>query len=123
MREFEDREMVKSKCIICGCKNKLHTELLNRSRKFIGYKLTCCACGNSNDFMLNYKENGIPTPEPIDVYMMGKQKCIQPSYCPRKDCKLYGTCNPEKNKKPKPTKQPSNENILNVEVINRPNFL
>lgn len=121
MREFESREIFRAKCIVCGCKNKVHTELLDRSGKFVGYNLKCCACGNSNDFMLNYEDNGVYSPSPFGPYRKGRQTCIQPSFCPRKDCKLYGTC--KKNKKPKPDKQPSKDNILNVEVVHRPNFL
>ena len=54
MREFEDLEMTKQKCFICGCKNKVHTELFDRTNRFIGYRLKCCACGNTHDFLLNH---------------------------------------------------------------------
>ena len=88
-REFEHRHMVRQKCAICGCKNKVHTELLDLDNNLVGYSLTCCACGNKMKFSLDYKNNG--TGKKVKIHD-GKQTCIQPSFCPRKDCKLYGTC-------------------------------
>ena len=55
---------------------------------------------------------------------------MQPSFCPRKDCKLYGTGriknrNCACNKFPNPPKQPCNENNyeLDIEVYEKPKFL
>lgn len=128
MREFEKYEMFKIKCPVCGCKNKVHTELLDINNVFKGYSLKCCGCGNYNRFLLNYKDNG--TGNDTQHLTNGKQRCVQPSFCPRKDCKLYGTCkvkNPDSgsNKFPNRAKQPSNENImdLDIEVFEKPRFL
>ena len=126
MREFEFYEMIKIKCPVCGCKNKVHTELLDRYNVFKGYSLKCCGCGNYNQFLLNYKDNGNRDDAP--VFVNGKQRCIQPSFCPRKDCKLYGTCKKnikyvDSNRFQVPPKHLSNENILDVEVYEKPNFL
>ena len=87
-RAFEHRHMVRQKCAICGCKNKVHTELFDLNNQFIGYSLKCCACGNKLNFFLDYKNNGLQETKIHE----GKQTCIQPSFCPRKDCPLYGTC-------------------------------
>ena len=136
MREFEKPEIIRAKCIVCGCKNKLHTEILNRNNEFIGYSLKCCACGNKHDFMLDYKDNGKTDPDKISLnYHKGKQHCIQPSYCPRKDCLLYGTYDEDDKKKNDSNKGTCSCGIKNctckgdcnrditVEVIQTPNFL
>ena len=85
MREFALRELIMEKCHICGCKNKLVTPIINIAGKVIGRKIRCCACGRTITYMdpahQNYKG---PTSR-------GKKICIQPSYCPHKDCPLYGT--------------------------------
>ena len=124
MREFEKYEMFKAKCPVCGCKNKVHTELMNREEKFVGYSLKCCNCGNYNQFLLDYETNGSQS---VGPYHNGKQTCIQPSYCPRKDCKLYGTCTyGEINKtdfKPQCKKETPLEKTISVTVLNSPKFL
>ena len=130
MREFEKYEMVKIKCPVCGCKNKVHTELLDKNNVFKGYSLKCCACGNYNRFLLNYEDNGNSDRE--NVLYNGKQRCIQSSFCPRKDCKLYGTSKVKNidngnNKFPNRGKQQCNENTccnnIDIEVYTKPKFL
>ena len=129
MREFERREIFTSKCIICGCKNKIHTELLNRNNKFVGYSLTCCGCGNKHDFMLDYQDNGSTDPVVVSMdYHKGRQRCIRPSYCPRTDCKLYNLCfcddDCKCNYKTHPNdKNQGEDNKIEVEVIHKPEFL
>lgn len=125
MREFERLEISKWKCIICGCKNKVHTELLNDAKNFVGYRLKCCGCGNVNDFMLNYKENGKPEPCNSEMNLHpGRQRCIRMSYCPHKDCKLYNThCDRDSHKHCNCTDTHFDTDKLIVEVIHKPNFL
>lgn len=122
MREFEFREIYRQKCFICGCKNKVHTELLDHSGKFVGYALKCCACGDVHEFLLNYEENGKKGLSSL-YYKKGKQTCIQPSFCPHTDCELYGKCKnfDPKNKNIHHGKQPCNE--VKVEVVHTPRFL
>lgn len=128
MRIFEKYEMVKIKCPVCGCKNKVHTELLDRNGVFKGYSLKCCNCGNYNRFLLNYEDNG---KENELIFDNGRQRCIQPSFCPRKDCKLYGTgrlhrgCpNKNINKKQIPCQHICNDiNKPHVEVVNPDKFI
>lgn len=92
MREFERTEVMREKCHICGCKNKLHTNLINKSGKIVGYTLRCCNCGRTIQY-LNPENNVIG-----QKYYKGTQKCIQESYCPHKNCPLYGTCGRNKKK-------------------------
>lgn len=124
MREFEKYEMFKTKCPVCGSKNKVHTELMNNYNKFVGYSLKCCNCGNYNQFLLDYETNGKMSKIP---YKNGKQRCIQPSYCPKKDCPLYGTCTVEKDSinfnEPKKNIYDPKDNTVSIDVINTPRFL
>lgn len=125
MREFEKYEMFKTKCPVCGSKNKVHTELMNRQDKFVGYSLKCCNCGGYKQFLLDYDTNG---KEQMLPYKNGKQRCIQPSYCPRKDCPLYGTCTVEKDDvdfKPQYSKnqEDDDDNHVSVELFHKPRFL
>lgn len=125
MREFEKYEMFKAKCPVCGSKNKVHTELMSRDGSFVGYSLKCCNCGNYNEFLLDYQTNGKIKYLP---YQNGKERCIQPSYCPRKDCPLYGTCTVEQNAtefgdEKKNLYDPEYESNVDIDVINSPRFL
>lgn len=87
MREYEKYEIVKTKCSVCGCKNKVHTELLDNKNTFVGYSLKCCACGHINTFYLDMEKNGTKEPR---RYFQGKETCMMSSYCPRRnECKLY----------------------------------
>lgn len=105
MREFEKFEMFKMKCPVCGCKNKLHTELMDKYNRFLGYTLKCCNCGNTYTFLLDAYNNGQEKPVPVKT---GKERCIQLTYCNRKGiCPLYGTCTVEINDVDfKPAKKP-----------------
>ena len=125
MREFEKYEMVKQKCHICGCKNKVHTELINRQGQFAGYSLKCCNCGRTDVFYLDHQTNGLP--DNFHPYVNGKQRCIQPSYCPKKDCPLYGKSSMDMGDidfKDPPVPQDENyESDVTVELLHKPRFL
>lgn len=127
MREFEDYEIYKEKCKTCGCKNKLQTELLNRRKKIIGYKLTCCACGNTTEFIMEHTENGKRLGNKIEKYE-GKAKCIQPSPCKRYECPLhplYYKYN-NKNKITNSSQHLGNDdanNYLGLELVSRDKFI
>ena len=86
MREIEFREIFRDKCPMCGCKNKIHTELIDQYGKFVGYTLKCCGCGSYREFLLDRDSDKTPHLS----YKNGKQTCIQPSGCPHfQTCKLY----------------------------------
>lgn len=86
MREIEMFEINKMKCPVCGCRNKVYTELLDPSGHHVGFSLKCCACGSYKEFLHDRQYNGAPHP----CYHSGRQRCIQPSYCPQRlHCKLY----------------------------------
>ena len=127
MREFEDYEIYKEKCKTCGCKNKLQTELLNRRKQIIGYKLTCCACGNTTEFIMEHTENGKRLGNKIEKYE-GKAKCIQPSPCKRYECPLhplYYKYN-NKNKITNSSQHLGNDdanNYLGLELVSRDKFI
>ena len=125
MREFEKMEMFKIKCPVCGSKNKVHTELMNKDSKFVGYSLKCCNCGNYNQFLLDHDTNGKENNLP---YSQGLQRCIQPSFCPRKDCALYGTCNMKYNDvdfndKKGTIENLDDENVSHIEIFHKSRFL
>lgn len=102
MREFEEREQIVAKCIVCGGKNKVHTELLDPvTKKFVGYSLKCCVCGNFHTFFNEHESNGTTG---IPEYIPGPQRCIMPHFCPHYDCKLRKHCGPCKPTNPKPHK-------------------
>lgn len=106
MREIEFREIFRAKCPNCGCKNKVHSELMDEDNKFKGYSLKCCNCGKYTEYLLDVENNGIPHMS----YRVGFQSCIQPSYCKYSgtECKLPKY----KDKKIEPISPlPSNENI------------
>lgn len=87
MREFELRELRSIKCPICGCRNKLHTELVDETtRELFGYTFKCCACGHVTEMLIDAKNNGIPHAS----YVQGRSMCIQPSFCPHTECIFHG---------------------------------
>ena len=103
MREFARSEHMLEKCHYCGCKNKLYTDIVDKSTgEIAGHTLRCCNCGRIVEFIdPNYAGIYNKSNLPIINYMngkfiAGKQKCIQESYCPHKNCELYGTCPPRK---------------------------
>jgi hypothetical protein len=129
MREFEKMEMFKIKCPVCGSRNKVHTELMNKFNKFVGYSLKCCNCGNYNQFLLDHETNGKEHNLP---YRQGKERCIQPSYCNKKDCPLHGTCNMEYNDVDFNDKKNHNlqsqnlddcDNVSHIEIFHKSRFL
>lgn len=127
MREFEDYEIYKEKCKTCGCKNKLQTELLNRRKKIIGYKLTCCACGNTTEFIMEHTTNGKRIGNKIERFE-GKAKCIQPSPCKKYECPLHPLHDKyEKNKITDSSQHLGNDddtnNFLSLELFSRDKFI
>lgn len=89
MREFAETEMVREKCHICGCKNKLVIPLSNKNT--IGIAIRCCNCGRTINYI-----NPERVPYVMDfihgnIYAKSPT-CIQESYCPHTKCELYGTC-------------------------------
>ena len=129
MREFEKWELAVWKCPVCRCKNKIHTELMDPCRhKLVGYTTKCCACGDYHEFFNEHESNGV---QGRPNFKYGHQRCVQPSFCPHKDCKLYGTFGPiEPEKQPKPVKpsHPSGEKSPEIgkvvyHIIDEPKFL
>ena len=122
MREFEMYEIFKEKCHVCGCRNKVHAELIDKSDKLIGYSLKCCGCGNYKEFMLDYHDNGKNI---THDFRIANQKCLQPSHCPRKDCPLFGTCGRDDPSKYEKRKEDSCncDNTVSIEIFHEPRFL
>lgn len=89
MREFEMFEIRKQKCFICGCKNKVHTEILDNHDRLVGYSLKCCGCGGYKEFFIDAQNNGKPHP----AYHNGKQTCIMMSFCPHRECPIRNNGN------------------------------
>lgn len=112
MREIEFREIFRAKCSNCGCKNKVHSELMDENNKFVGYGLKCCNCGKYTEYLLDVENNGTPHAS----YKVGFQSCINPSFCPYKGnkCKLP-PYNPNKGEDIKPL--PSNEDLNGYSTI------
>jgi len=81
-REFAKSEIIRQKCSICGIKNKLFTELVYEG-KMIGYKLTCCNCGQCDTFFFN-DDHIAP-----HLYNKGREVCIQVTTCKNKKCPYY----------------------------------
>lgn len=127
MREFEKWEMANMKCPICGCRNKIHTQLISpQTNEFVGYTVKCCACGHLTEFFNEHKSNGFS--ERPD-YIPGPQRCIKRMFCPHRDCMLYNThgqfqpncvcdCCKRKKKKCLP-----NDTTVRYQVTESPKFL
>lgn len=123
MREIEFREIFANKCHNCGCKNKVHTELFD-GNKFVGYSIKCCNCGKYDEYLLDVENNG----KPHRSYRVGKQSCIQPSYCRffcEKKCHLPKFKDPTK---PEVSPLPSDRDInrcstVETRLVHKPRFL
>lgn len=122
MREFEMNEIFKEKCHVCGCRNKVHAELKDIHDNLVGYSLKCCGCGNYREFMLDYKDNGKNIQR---NFKSVNQKCLQPSYCPRTDCPLYGTCGRDDLSSYQKRKETSCvcDETVSIDIFHKPNFL
>lgn len=134
MREFEFYELSTFRCRICGCKNKLYTELIKKEctcgpKKVVGYSTRCCNCGHSLEW---YFDNCGEIAHLNHEVVAGCSKCIQPSPCAHKECKLYGTCDifPPKKKKKKqiapgisPCSKNSDQHELNINYSMSPKYL
>lgn len=112
MREFERTEVMREKCHICGCKNKLYTNIVTKSGKIVGYTLRCCNCGRT----IKYMDPNINIV--CQATYVGSRKCIQESYCPHKNCPLYGTCGRHKKKPPKDNKNNGGNKKCNCDCNN-----
>lgn len=88
MRAYERFEWYKEKCMICGCRNKVYSELLeNITDRYIGFSLKCCACGHLRMYFNERSYNGRLE---IPKYHIGKQECCRRQACPfRKRCMLW----------------------------------
>lgn len=144
MREFAKFEQIKSKCPVCGCRNKVQTPLYEKKEdigvivftdhkghnwdKRIGYSIKCCNCGRYTKFLVDNTTNGNPIPD-TEHLVSGESECIMMSYCKTgKACPLYGSCkinqNPDVVPKPLETREPKDNTIkLAVDPINHPKFL
>lgn len=115
MREFARTEVIREKCHWCGCKNKLFTNLVREDGNIVGHVLRCCNCGRTDTFI----NPGLQ--DEIKRFLNGKlfpgsQKCIQESFCPHKQCSLYGTCGG--NRKP-PKEKSKDHDVNNNKLSNR----
>lgn len=92
-REFAQYEMRKSKCPVCGSRNKLFTGFVDKQTKDkVGYSITCCNCGGVKEFFKDNTKNGLTPIYTRDEYEPSIQRCFQLSLCTHKDdCSLYGT--------------------------------
>lgn len=92
-REFAQYEMRKSKCPVCGCRNKIFTRFVDKqTREKVGHTITCCNCGGVKSFFKDVTKNGLTPIYTSDEFEPDLQRCFQLSGCPHKtDCKLYGT--------------------------------
>ena len=132
MREFARTETMLEKCHYCGCKNKLYTDIIDKKKRILGHTLRCCNCGRTVIFIYpQFTQLTI-----IDFInhklISGSQKCIQESFCPHKNCKLYGSC-----QMPIPDNNQINNNVckcdtycnfqyqneLTINELNKPKFL
>lgn len=103
MREFDRSEHMREKCHYCGCKNKLYTDIVDKTTgEVAGHTLRCCACGRTVTFIdpdysgLQGKSN-LPMIDFMNgKFIAGHQKCIFEQYCPHKNCGLYGSRPPRK---------------------------
>ena len=93
MREFAQYEMRKSKCPICGCRNKLFTRFTDKvTNDKVGYTITCCNCGKVQSFFKDVTKNGTTPIYTRKEYQPTLQRCFQLSGCSKnKECPLYGT--------------------------------
>lgn len=93
MREYARTEIMREKCHYCGCKNKLFTDI---ERSFdgivVGMTLRCCNCGHTVTHLNPSLGIDIVNAFINQKLKSGKSKCIQETYCPHKQCPLYGTC-------------------------------
>lgn len=123
MREFAKDEIIKYKCLVCGSRNKMYTELSFHG-KLVGYNLRCCNCG---DMKLFTSDNGAGIQFIESQLKPERSFCIQNSGCPHTECKLYGTCH----KPPYPDKHPDkgcqhkkqDSDKLIVNAYQKPKFL
>lgn len=86
MRHVRFYERMREKCHLCGCKNKVRTELIDEFGNKVGFNLKCCNCGRSIDYLDDKFRNGDCCSK---EYKKGEQSCIRPTGCPYKDCALY----------------------------------
>ena len=129
MREFAKREIINEKCHICGSRNKIFAYIADDiDNKLLGYTLKCCACGRKNDLYFGSKGRADMLLPPTKHTHTLEPECIQISFCPMKECPLYGTCKHCYGDDTKPVKKEKDElpyiqNKMTVEVCNPPRFL
>lgn len=86
MREFARLEIIRWKCLNCGSRNKVYTELVNKhTGKHAGKTLKCCNCGRQMKFLGTIEDE--MASEKNEIVPAG-QYCIRLHFCPIKNCPL-----------------------------------
>ena len=112
MREYGRTEVIREKCHWCGCKNKLVTYLKNiNTGEEVGMITRCCACGK----ILTHVDAAIYST--VSDLVSGKMrvsrdKCVQESFCPHKQCPHYGQRQRRHGKEPVKIKKTDDTNKL-----------
>lgn len=132
MREFKMDELSTFRCRICGCKNKLYTDILLKETcyegswypcepKKIGYTTRCCNCGH----VLEWIDNNEHQIAHVNGHTKaGKTFCIHHSPCKNKKCKFWGWWAKDPKKPPKhETPKNLHFNELDVNPSITPKFL
>lgn len=122
MREYERYEFGKEKCPTCGCRNKIHTELLDDFRgKHIGYTLKCCACGYQREYYNEHSNHGKPN---FPRIKKGRQHCFMLTFCPHTDCPFHpehGKC--DRRKEDMSIRPMHDPERYTHEIVHSPHFL
>lgn len=100
MRLYEDWELYKQKCYFCGCKNKLITDIVIKGKP-VGHTVRCCGCGHIDEYIFPWDATKATKAYIKGEGTTGQMRCNQPSFCPFKNCPLYGTSNTEEKEEDK----------------------
>ena len=96
MRDFEQAEIFKYKCPMCGSLNKKHVPIMYKHQPY-GYSLHCCNCGHVEQFITPPKSldglyNGF-----FNAGEVSEQKCYALNKCDIENCPWFGTYCPDEN--------------------------
>ena len=86
MRAFERREIMRHKCQICGCRNKIYTIIpcCQAPDGKLGFVMTCCNCGNEI-YRHNFgDEDNLLLDELFEKYPNTLSFCAMMHTCPRR---------------------------------------
>lgn len=112
MRKIGKREIDRHKCIMCGSKNKLISDIVF-NEEVHGHIIRCCACGHLEQFI---DKSMIPQ----DLYSKNVKivpsNCIQSVPCPYTDCPYYAWADEWKEGEPVETGNKPIENPLQTEL-------